>query len=167
MDKKPKKPLKKMVAPPRKSAGDRVRAVRDDKGNHHKWSDGRENTSAYKRNKREGVNWSDVRCKGATCWTTKTRRTDKTGVGAYKQNKDEGHYVKQLRRKVRYTPQTLSGGVEKPTKKLKRKMKYSTPRYDSNASGRWRIPNVPLPMSQQSKAVQKSWGYTSQKDYWG
>ena len=164
MDKKPKKPKKpvkpkpkpksKMVAPPRKSAGDRVRAVRDDKGGHHKWSDGRENTPAYKRNKREGVNWSDVRCKGATCWTTKTRRTDKTGVGAYKKNKDEGHYVKQLRRKVQYTPHRgfIARGDRNPPegpKRLKRKMK-------PNPNGNVR---VPLPMSQQSKEVQESWGY--------
>ena len=36
-----KKDLSKQVAPPRKSKGERARAVRDDKGEHHKWADGR------------------------------------------------------------------------------------------------------------------------------
>ena len=72
----------------------------------HNWSDGRENTKAYKANK--GVDWSRVRCSGDadTCWETNTRKTDATtannkakGKKVYAYNKATGHYVKQLRRK--------------------------------------------------------------------
>lgn len=96
--------LEEQPAPPRKDAGDRVRAVRSDKGKDHKWKDGRENTETYKRN--EGVDWSRVRCKGSagpqggtTCWNTTSRRTDATGEEAYKKNVGTRHYIKQLRRK--------------------------------------------------------------------
>ena len=48
----PKKELSKQVAPPRKSKGERVRSVRDDKGGHHKWADGRTKRKTYKLNKK-------------------------------------------------------------------------------------------------------------------
>jgi hypothetical protein len=96
--------LSKQPAPPRKSAGQRVRAVRSDKGDDHTWSDGRENTKAYKDN--EDVDWSEVRCNGDTCWKTETRKTDATtanqkakGKKVYAYNKATGHYKGQLRRK--------------------------------------------------------------------
>jgi len=149
MVKKKIKGLKKMVAPPRKLASQRVRAVRDDKGDHHDWADGREATTAYKTNKRNNVNWSDVRCRAGTCWKTKTRKTDKTGVGAYKKNVEGGHYKGQLRRKPRTNRYVRQGGAE-PTgtvKKLRRQMK--TDRF-----GR----RVPLPMRQQTPEVRRSWG---------
>lgn len=89
--------LSNQPAPPRKSKGERERAVRSDKGKDHKWKDGRERTETYKKN--EGVDWSRVRCKAETCWKTNTRKTDNKGDGAYKKNKDEGKYEGQLRRK--------------------------------------------------------------------
>ena len=98
------KDLSKQPAPPRKSKGERVRAVRSDKGQDHKWSDGREKTKTYKEN--EDVDWSRVRCREDTCWKTNTRSTDATtankksgGQKVYKYNKEKGHYIKQLRRK--------------------------------------------------------------------
>ena len=91
------KALRSMPRPPRKSKGERVRAVRSDKGKDHKWKDGRERTKTYKENK--DVDWSRVRCRPPTCWKTEIRRTDKEGKGAYKKNKAGGHYKGQLRRK--------------------------------------------------------------------
>ena len=152
MVKKKIKGLKKMVAPPRKLASQRVRAVRDDKGDHHQWSDGRERTTAYKTNKRNNVNWSEVRCRADTCWKTKTRKTDKTGQGAFKKNVDEGHYKGQLRRKKRVNKYVRQGDAP-PTgtvKRLRRKMR------DNRLPGGRR---VPLPMRQQSLEVRRSWGY--------
>ena len=93
-----------MVAPPRKTKGQRVRAVRSDKGEHHSWTDGRQQTAVYKLNKKNKVNWSEVRCRANTCWKTKTRRTDYEGEQAYRNNVEEDHYVKQLRRKKRQIP---------------------------------------------------------------
>lgn len=103
--------LSKQPAPPRKSAGQRVRALRSDKDRDHNWSDGRDSTTAdnkktrvYKAN--EDVDWSEVRCNGDTCWKTKTRKTDATtankkakGKKVYAYNKATGHYGGQLRRK--------------------------------------------------------------------
>mgnify|MGYP003631235135 CR=1 FL=1 len=89
--------LSNQPAPPRKSKGERERAVRSDKGKDHKWKDGRERTETYKKN--EGVDWSRVRCKAETCWKTNTRKTDNKGSGAYKKNVEEDKYDGQLRRK--------------------------------------------------------------------
>ena len=96
--------LSKQPAPPRKSAGQRVRAVRSDKGKDHNWKDGREKTKTYKEN--EDVDWSRVRCRDDTCWKTNTRKTDATTKNkkagdekVYQYNVDKGHYIKQLRRK--------------------------------------------------------------------
>lgn len=142
----------KMVAPPRKLASERVRAVRDDKGQHHDWADGRESTKTYKLNKRNNVNWSDVRCRASTCWNTKTRKTDNTGVGAYRKNVDGGHYKGQLRRKAKpkYIPQ--SGYIPREERGLgpkrpRRKMKTAR-------NGK----RVPLPYSQQTPEVRRAWG---------
>ena len=127
-----------------------MRAVRSDKGNHHKWRDGRTKTAVYKLNKRNNVNWSEVRCRESTCWNTKVRKTDYKGDGAYRKNVDEGHYKGQLRRKSRIPPKrpnrlTLrERGIQR---KLPRKMK-------TRRDGR----RVALPMSQQSDAVRRSWG---------
>lgn len=75
------------------------RDERSDKGEHHNWKDGREKTATYKRNKAKGVNWSEVRCRGGTCWDTIDRSNDYKGRGAYKRNKSSGHYKRQLRGK--------------------------------------------------------------------
>ena len=101
-----KKDLSKQVAPPRKSKGERVRGVRDDKGGHHKWADGRTKRKTYKLNKKNDVDWSRVRCKDDTCWKTNTRKTDATTKNkksgdkkVYEYNVDNDHYKGQLRRK--------------------------------------------------------------------
>ena len=154
MVKKKIKGLKKMVAPPRKLASERVRAVRDDKGEHHKWKDGREKTTAYKTNKRNNVNWSEVRCLSGgsgTCWKTKTRKTDKTGLGAYKKNKTEGHYKGQLRRKSRaYVP--ASGYIPRAERGLGPKRPRRVMR--TTRDGR----RVPLAMRLQPENIQRAWG---------
>ena len=54
--------------------GVRQRGVRSDKGKSHKWSDGREDSSTYKKNKAKGVDWSAVRCRAST-HTPTTRLT--------------------------------------------------------------------------------------------
>ena len=102
----PKKELSKQVAPPRKSKGERVRSVRDDKGGHHKWADGRTKRKTYKLNKKNDVDWSRVRCREDTCWKTDTRKTDATTKNkksgdkkVYEYNVDNDHYKGQLRRK--------------------------------------------------------------------
>ena len=74
------------------------RDERSDKGEHHEWKDGRERTATYKKNKAKGVNWSEVRCRGGTCWDTIDRSSDYKGRGAYKKNKGT-HYQRQLRGK--------------------------------------------------------------------
>ena len=75
------------------------RATRSDKGTHHKWSDGRESSSTYKKNKAKGVDWSAVRCRASTCWEVGDRSKDAKGGGAYGKNKSSGEYKKQLREK--------------------------------------------------------------------
>lgn len=86
-------------APQPQTQGQKKRATRSDKGQHHKWSDGRENTATYKRNKAKGVDWSAVRCRASTCWEVGDRKTDAKGKGAFKKNESSGEYVKQLRQK--------------------------------------------------------------------
>ena len=93
-------PKRSGVAPPTKVDRQRVRqrAQRSDKGKHHKWKDGRENTDTYKKNKAKGVDWSAVRCRASTCWNVGDRLTDTKGKGAYKKNKARGEYKGQLRK---------------------------------------------------------------------
>ena len=75
------------------------RATRSDKGTHHKWSDGRETSATYKRNKAKGVDWSAVRCRASTCWKVGDRKDDAKGKGAFASNKSSGEYKHQLREK--------------------------------------------------------------------
>lgn len=75
------------------------RATRSDKGKHHKWSDGRENSATYKKNKAKGVDWSAVRCRASTCWEVGDRSKDAKGKGAFKKNESSGEYKRQLREK--------------------------------------------------------------------
>lgn len=96
----PPKPTPQPRPRPRPAQGTKSkRATRSDKGQHHKWSDGRENTATYKRNKAKGVDWSAVRCRASTCWEVGDRKTDAKGKGAFKKNESSGEYVKQLRQK--------------------------------------------------------------------
>ena len=91
--KPPKKPRPASIATKSK------RATRSDKGTHHKWSDGRENSATYKKNKAKGVDWSAVRCRASTCWEVGDRSKDAKGKGAFKKNESSGEYKKQLRAK--------------------------------------------------------------------
>ena len=103
----PRRPPTKAPPPKPQAQGQKKRATRSDKGTHHKWSDGRENSATYKKNKAKGVDWSAVRCRASTCWEVGDRKTDAKGTGAFKKNESSGEYKKQLR--------------EKPKKKKKKK----------------------------------------------